>query len=133
MDNIFEDNIFEDAHGRALRPHSDLQPLTAPIIIILREYKELGWQMMQPDVSYATLEDAVASHDWFTLDFEEFLEDYMLDHDDCLPYEILELHPENGARLWVLACTGPHQFECWNADQFAIDHAIKARVLVRDY
>jgi hypothetical protein len=108
------DNIFETSHGSALRVHSDLQPLTAPMYIILRWSKWHGWRLMEDlDVSYATLEDAVASRDWLGLDFREDLEAYMDDHADALPYAILELHPERGVQQYAIVCTGAEQVEAW--------------------
>jgi hypothetical protein len=120
-----------------------LQSLTAPIFLPVEYRWHCDWDTVADvtrdeiaEAAFDSIEAALASLHGVKLEVQyKFIDVSGVDQPilGTLPYAILELHPENGARLWMLACTGPHQFECWNADQFAIDHAIKARVLVRDY
>jgi hypothetical protein len=99
-----EDNTMNNNKKKTFRMHcgtrvrlaDDLQSLTAPAFKILKFHKGIGWRVWgDAAVSYATLADAVASHDWLSVDER-------CANPNLLPYAVLELHPEGvtGYRLW---------------------------------
>jgi len=91
-----------------------LQSLTVPIFIALRwRLRHSTWDVFHDidldaiseegirDIQSLTLAEALADEDWATetAEFDRELQDTYLDEYHALPYCILELHPEQGARL----------------------------------
>jgi hypothetical protein len=91
-----------------------LQSLSTPIFLALRwRLRHHTWDVFHDidldaiseegirDIQSLTLAEAVADADWAseTTEFDRELQDAYLDEYHSLPYAILELHPEHGARL----------------------------------
>ncbi len=91
-----------------------LQSLTAPIFIALRRrLLSKNWGVLRyldldditdrgiRGIQSATLAEAVAAEDWptKTMSYDLELAQAYLDEYHALPFAILELHPEDGARL----------------------------------
>jgi len=120
--------LFENALGDRFVLLGPLQSLTEPIYIPIEYRVGVGYDYVGDlgveDViasPYSTLEEAVASHEWMTLAITAHQieqRDARLAEYDSLPYAILEIHPDRGARLHSIVPDGDgyradiHEPEC---------------------
>ncbi len=124
--------IFTTHRGLNVQFADEFQTLTGPIFktVCWHECAETWFLMDAWDVSYTTLAEAVASRAWLELDDREDIQGYLDDHADGLPYAILELHPEDGARLHSIMWTSDDRVEAWDWGCNAITYAHREGLMV---